>query len=175
MNAAPAPRLRAMDACDLPQVLAIQLACYGADFVEAGPLILRRLACAPATAWVAEHEGQVHAYLTGYPSRRGKLTALHGDFEPAAADADTLYLHDLAVHPSAHGLRLGPSLVAHALAHGRRQGWRYAALVAVQDSRGFWARHGFVRAALADAAQQARLASYPGTAVYMVRDARATA
>ena len=157
-----------MDAGDLPRVLAIQLACYGADFVEAGPLILRRLACAPTTAWVAEREGRVCAYLTAYPSRRGKLTALHGEFEPSE-DADTLYLHDLAVDPTAHGVRLGPSLVAHALAHGRAQGWRHAALVSVQDSLAFWKHRGFAPAQPADETQRARLAGYPGPAVYMVR------
>lgn len=158
-----------MAAADLPPVLDIQLACYGADFVEAGPLILRRLACAPATAWVAEREGQVCAYLTAYPSQRGKLTALHGDFEPAGANADTLYVHDLAVHPQAHGLRLGAALVAHAMAHSHTQGWRHAALVSVQDSVAFWRHRGFIPAELADAAQRARLASYPGAAAYMLR------
>ena len=163
-----------MQAEDLPQVLDIQLACYGAHFVEAGPLILRRLACAPTTAWVAEREGRVCAYLTGYPSRRGKLTPLHGEFEPAAdSAADTLYLHDLAVHPTAHGLRLGPMLLAHALDHGRRQGWRHAALVSVQDSLDFWRRQGFVPAEPADELHGARLASYPGRAVYMRRDTQA--
>jgi len=168
---APAPdaaRVRAMRADDLDAVLAIQLACYGAGFVEDGVLIARRLATAPHTGWVAEHGGGVRAYLAGYPSVIGKLTPLHGEFE-VAPDADSLYLHDLAVHPEASGLGLGPRLVRHAWAHAMQAGWRHSTLVSVQASVGFWERQGYVAAQPAGIDQQARLATYPGASVYMAR------
>lgn len=164
--------VRAMRADDLDAVLAIQLACYGAGFVEDGALIARRLAAAPHTGWVVEHRGQgqsqVRAYLAGYPSVVGKLTPLHGEFE-VAATADSLYLHDLAVHPDAAGLGLGPRLVRHAWAHAARAGWRHSTLVSVQSSVGFWERQGYAPARPAGAGQQARLATYPGDSVYMLR------
>lgn len=163
-----AVRLRTMHADDLQAVLAIQLACYGAGFVEDGALIARRLAAAPHTGWVAEQAGAVRAYLAAYPSVAGKLTPLHGEFEVAPA-ADALYLHDLAVHPSAAGLGLGPLLVRHAWAHAAQAGWAHSTLVSVQASVGFWARHGYAAVAPAGPAQQARLATYPGDAVYMAR------
>ncbi|MGJ7571056.1 GNAT family N-acetyltransferase [Variovorax sp. RB2P76] len=156
---------------DLDAVLAIQLACYGAGFVEDGALIARRLAAAPHTGWVMEHRehgGGVRAYLTGYPSVAGKLTPLHGEFEVAAA-ADALYLHDLAVHPEASGLGLGPRLVRHAWAHAAQAGWRHSTLVSVQSSVGFWQRQGYGAGQPAGPDQQARLATYPGDSVYMVR------
>lgn len=168
MDASPALLLRTMRADDLDAVLAIQLACYGAGFVESGELIARRLDAAPQTGWVAEHEGSVRAYLAGYPSVAGKLTPLHGDFEVAMA-ADALYLHDLAVHPDASGLGLGPRLVRHAWAHAAQAGWRHSTLVSVQSSVGFWERQGYVPAEPAGLAQQARLATYPGASVYMIR------
>lgn len=160
--------VRAMRADDIDAVLAIQLACYGEGFVEDGALILRRLATAPHTGWVAEHGGAVRAYLAAYPSRPGKLTPLHGEFD-VATDADTLYLHDLAVDPAAGGQGLGPLLVRHALDHARRAGWRHSTLVSVQASQAFWARQGYAPAAPADAAQQARLATYPSDAVFMAQ------
>ena len=163
-----AVRLRAMRADDLEAVLAVQLACYGADFVEDGALIARRLAAAPHTGWVAEQAGAVRAYLAAYPSVLGKLTPLHGEFEPAPA-ADALYLHDLAVHPSAAGLGLGPRLVRHAWAQAAQAGWTHSTLVSVQASVGFWARHGYAATTPAGDEQRARLATYPGDAVYMVR------
>ncbi|MDQ0606460.1 ribosomal protein S18 acetylase RimI-like enzyme [Variovorax sp. W1I1] len=166
--AAGAVFVRAMRADDLDAVLAIQLACYGAGFVEDGALIARRLAAAPETGWVAGHEGTVRAYLAAYPSIAGKLTALHGEFE-VAPEADALYLHDLAVHPAASGLGLGPQLVRHAWAHAVKAGWRQSTLVSVQASVGFWERQGYAAMQPADPAQQARLATYPGTSVYMVR------
>lgn len=166
--AADAVFVRAMRADDLDAVLAIQLACYGAGFVEDGVLIARRLATAPRTGWVAEHGGGVQAYLAGYPSVVGKLTPLHGEFE-VAPDADSLYLHDLAVHPEASGLGLGPRLVRHAWAHALQAGWRHSTLVSVQASVGFWERQGYVTAQPAGTDQQARLATYPGASAYMAR------
>jgi len=160
--------VRAMRADDLDAVLAIQLACYGAGFVEDGALIARRLAATPETGWVAGHAGEVKAYLAAYPSVAGKLTALHGEFE-VAPDADTLYLHDLAVHPAASGLGLGPRLVRHAWDHATKAGWGQSTLVSVQASVGFWERQGYAAMQPADRAQQARLATYPGTSVYMAR------
>ncbi|WP_432727306.1 GNAT family N-acetyltransferase [Variovorax sp. W6] len=160
--------VRGMRADDLDAVLAIQLACYGAGFVEDGALIARRLCAAPHTGWVVEHRGGVRAYLAGYPSVAGKLTPLHGEFE-VAQRPDSLYLHDLAVDPGASGLGLGPRLVRHAWAHAMQAGWRHSTLVSVQSSVGFWQRQGY-EATLPDGpAQEARLATYPGESVYMIR------
>jgi ribosomal protein S18 acetylase RimI-like enzyme len=168
MPPASALLVRAMRADDLDAVLAIQLACYGAGFVEDGALIARRLASAPHTGWVAEHGGGVRAYLAGYPSVVGKLTPLHGEFE-VAARADALYLHDLAVHPDASGLGLGPRLVRHGWAHAVQAGWRHSTLVSVQSSVGFWERQGYTATQPVGPEQQARLATYPGESVYMRR------
>lgn len=162
------PSVRGMRAADLDAVLAVQLACYGAGFVEDGALIARRLAAAPYTGWVVEHEGGVRAYLAGYPSVVGKLTPLHGEFE-MAQQPDSLYLHDLAVHPGASGLGLGPLLVRHAWAHALQAGWRQSTLVSVQSSVGFWERQGYAAALPDGPQQQARLATYPGESVYMIR------
>ena len=165
------PFVRGMRAADLDAVLAIQLACYGAGFVEDGALIARRLAAAPHTGWVVEHEGGVRAYLAGYPSVVGKLTPLHGEFE-VAQQPDSLYLHDLAVHPGASGLRLGPLLVRHAWARAIQAGWRQSTLVSVQSSVGFWERQGYAATLPHGPQQQARLATYPGESVYMIRRLR---
>ncbi|MCJ0765743.1 GNAT family N-acetyltransferase [Variovorax terrae] len=153
---------------DVPRMLEIQRACYGEAFLESGALLLRRLAAAPGTSWVALRAGRVQAYLAAYPSRLGRLTPLHGEFEPAAAP-DTLYLHDLAVHPEAAGAGLGPRLVARALEQARRDGLRHSGLVSVQASHAFWQRQGYADHALAQARQRQRLASYPGAARYMAR------
>ena len=86
-----------------------------------------------------------------------------------AAQADSLYLHDLAVHPDAAGLGLGPRLVRHAWAHAAQAGWRHSTLVSVQSSVGFWERQGYAATQPDGAEQQARLATYPGRSVYMIR------
>lgn len=159
-----------MRLADLPAVLAVQAACYPPAFVEPAATLRARLTAAPDTAWVAEQNGAPCAYLAAYRSRLGRVTPFGGDFRPDPR-ADALYLHDLAVAPEAAGAGCGSRLVDLALRTARREGLQLA-LVAVGDALAFWLRQGFRDAgALADAAQCAHLASYPGAARYLVRPA----
>lgn len=159
---------RALAAADLPALLAVQRACYGEGFVESGEVFARRLASPANCSMVLEHEGKVCAYLAAYRSVQGKVTPLHGDFE-AVAEPDTLYLHDMAVLPTHAGQGLARALLEPLWSAAKDQGLRYTALVSVQGSEAYWARHGYAVQPLADAAQLARLASYGVGAVYMVR------
>lgn len=165
------PVLRALQAVDLDRLMDLQRAAYGPHFLEPAPVLARRLAVAPDTAWVLEDRPGLCAYLVAYRSRLGRVTPLHAVFEPAP-DADTLYLHDLAVHPAAAGQGLGPRLVAHALAQTRAQGLRFAALVAVQGSQAFWGRQGFAAGRVAAEALSA-LHGYGPQATYMVHPLQA--
>ena len=159
-----------MLATDIASVLRLQAQCYLPDNIESEAVIRTRLASAPDTAWIAETDGKACAYLVGYRSRLGQVGALGDGFEPAEAP-DCLYLHDLAVAPEAAGAGCGSRLVDLALRTARREGLQLA-LVAVGDALAFWLRQGFRDAgALADAAQCAHLASYPGAARYLVRPA----
>jgi predicted N-acetyltransferase YhbS len=129
-------------------------------------VVLARRRAAPATTLVACDGGGVCAYVFAYPSRRGRITPLHAGFAPAP-DADTLYLHDLAVHPRALGRGLGRRLTQALFEAARGRGLRQAALVAVMEARPFWEALGF---AAADPGQgAAALATYPGDALYMCR------
>lgn len=99
----PPVRLRALAHPDLADLLAVQRACYGQGFVESVEVFARRLASPANCSLVLERDGQVCAYLAAYRSALGKVTPLHGDFE-AVPQADTLYLHDMAVLPTCAGL-----------------------------------------------------------------------
>ena len=164
MTALPRP----LAAQDLPGLLAVQQACYGAAFAESADVFARRLASPAQCSLVIVQDGEVVAYLAAYRSCLGKVTPLHGDFT-ACATPDTLYLHDMAVlpHLAGQGLpqRLLQPLWAQATAHGLRQ----SALVSVQGSEGYWQRHGYVAQPLHQPEQQQRLASYGEGAVYMAR------
>ncbi|GKS86326.1 GNAT family N-acetyltransferase [Acidovorax sp. SUPP1855] len=163
------PRARPLAAADLPGLLQVQRACYGEGFEESHAVFLRRLASPAQCSLALERDGHLGAYLAAYRSLRGKVTPLHGDFEAAEAP-DTLYLHDMAVAPALAGQGLAQVLLAEAWAAARSEGLRHSALVSVQGSQGYWARHGYAPAPLQDAAQRARLATYGEGAVYMVRD-----
>ena len=161
-------RIRPCTPADLPAVLAVQAECYIPAMNEPGEVILARLAAAPAFAWVAEAAGEVGAYLMTYPSRIGKVTPLGADFAPAA-DADCLYLHDLAVSPRWRGSGAGGRLVSHALQDAARRGLQQAALVCVQAAGPFWEKLDFADFSGLTVDAQAALATYPGGGRYMVR------
>ncbi|MBN9408725.1 MAG: GNAT family N-acetyltransferase [Burkholderiales bacterium] len=159
-------RLHTLAPHHLPGLLAVQLACYGAGFIETSDVFARRIASPLGCSRVLMRDGLVLAYLAAYRSRLGKVTPLHGDFETVETP-DTLYLHDMAVHPEQAGLGLARRLVDAVLAVARAERLPHAALVAVQGAQGYWARHGFVAARLPEAGQRARLAAYGDDAVYM--------
>jgi predicted N-acetyltransferase YhbS len=160
------PILRPMLDADLHGVLAVQAACYPPAMQEPHGVLLERLRAAPATSLAACDAEGVCAYVFAYPSRLGRITPLHSGFAPAH-DADTLYVHDLAVHPRAHGQGLGRLLAQTLFDGARRQGLRHGALVAVLDATAFWERLGFAGAAAGQGA--GALASYPSAALYMTR------
>jgi len=160
--------IRRMREADIASVFAVQAQVYVAEMIEPASLIAARLAAAPQTCWVAEDRHGIGAYLMGYPSRYGKISALGAGFE-VAAEADALYLHDLAVAPRMGGQGAGQGLVQQALAFARAQSWAYACLVSVQDSSRFWQRLGFLPSAALQAEQVALLKTYSGPALYCTK------
>lgn len=160
--------IRAMRPDDLDAVLAVQAACYPPSMQEAGEVVLARMGVAGPSCVVAQDGEGICGYLFAYPSRLGKVTPLGAAFRPAH-DADTLYLHDLAIAPHAHGRGLARVLVGHLLAQARERGLASSALVSVQDTAGFWSALGYEDSETACATARAALAGYPGVARYMVR------
>lgn len=160
--------VRPLQLADLPALMEIQRLCYGDAYVEGHDLFARRLASPANCSMVAVHGDDVVAYLAAYWSVAGKVTPLHGDFE-AYAQPDTLYLHDMAVHPTQAGQGLARRLLAPLWEQALRRGMRYSALVSVQGSQDYWCRHGYSVHSLQDPLQQQRLGSYGRDAVYMLR------
>lgn len=156
-------RVRPLRRADLPALLQLQAACYGAGLIEGPEVYARRLARADGLSLAAtDAQGGLLAYLAAYASVPGQVTPLQGDFE-SPPQADTLYLHDLAVHPDHGGRGLAASVLNAAWQAARQRGLRQAALVSVQGTRRFWERQGFAVAhTLAP-----ELAAYGPQALYM--------
>jgi len=161
---------------DLAALLAVQQACYGAGFVESGEVFARRLASPVNCSLVLECDGQVGAYLAAYRSCLDKVTPLHGDFEAPGSTSgiNTLYLHDMAVLPALAGQGLAQALLGPLWERARQEGLRHTALVSVQGSQGYWARHGYAEQGLQDVVQRQYLATYGEGATYMARSLSAT-
>ena len=139
------------------------------DHFEDQACFENRLALYPRGCFVLTEgaQGPVRGYLIAYPWRAGSAPALNTVIEGLPADADLIYLHDLALHPQARGGGATAAVVDRLVEQAIEDGWPAVALVAVNDAAGFWARHGF--APQDPPGMAAKLASYGPDARYMVR------
>lgn len=160
---------RVMQRDDLASVIRIQAEAYIDEILESDEVIAARFAAVPDTSWVVEGKSGVCGYLVGYLSYSGHVTPWGQTFSHKT-DADRLYLHDLAISKSAAGFGLGPMLVKYALMQAQQRALRGAALVSVQDSKGFWQKLGFSEYPGLTPTQQEYLATYTGPAFYMTQD-----
>lgn len=158
---------RLAKAQDLPALHAIQAESYPPAMQENEVVILQRLQQAPASCWIAEDEAGACAYLFAYPSRLGAVTPLEGGFA-VAADANTLYLHDLAVSRRMTGRGVGRLLFNLAMEFALARRMPYSALVSVQDSCRYWMKLGYELSAPAPEHRDC-LQGYPEEARYMVK------
>ena len=163
--------LRLMMQHDVAVVLAIQAECYLPAVIEDESSIRARLDASPDSAWLAEDEAGVCAYLVAYRSIVGKITPIGGAFA-VAADPGTLYVHDLAVARRAKGSGVGRALVRLACAQARAEGLSHSSLVSIQASREFWKKHGYAVVSDLDPQQISNLESYGDEGYYMVKRLR---
>lgn len=112
------------------------------------------------------HDGRAAGYQIAHPVIEGRPIPLNRLLGTLAADADVLYVHDLAIAQEARGLAAAGSAVANMKRLARNLGFQRLALVAVNGSSEFWGRQGFAESALAD--NQQRFATYGNESVYMV-------
>ena len=163
-----------LQAAHVAGLMQVQEACYGAQYMESATVYEGRVASAAQCSWVAVQGGLVLAYAAAYRSQLGSVTPLHGAFAGSAAP-DTLYLHDMAVHPDCAGQGLASALLAALWQSAAAWSPAYAALVSVQGSQDYWQRKGFaLYDGLAPGNAQA-LRSYGEDAVYMVQRYRTDA
>ena len=160
-------QLRPLGVADVDAVLQIQTQCYGAGFVEPREVFVRRLQVAGQCSWAAVQGDEVLAYLAAYWSRPGAVTPLNGEFADYA-DASVLYLHDMAVSPTAAGQGLARRMVDAAKTMARQRGVMRTALVSVQGSQAYWERQGYAVEIVKNAMHRQHLATYGPDALYMV-------
>lgn len=161
------PRWRAMAAADLPALMAIAAVAHP-DFPEAEAVFAERLRLFPAGCRVLAGGGHLHGYVFSHPWHAGQPVPLDTLLGALPADATALYLHDLALLPSARGLGAAGAVVQELLALARGLGLASLSLVAVSHSSRFWRQQGFEPR---EGVASAQLRGYGGNAVFMVRGA----
>jgi GNAT superfamily N-acetyltransferase len=160
-------RIQPMQADDVSHVFAVQVACYQSSFHESISVIAERFAQSPQTAWLAWQDDQVVGYLVAYRSVFGKVSPLGAGFD-VAPQPTCLYLHDLAIVPSAAGRGVAARLIGHARQWAQAEGLQGSALVSVQDSQAFWQKYGY-QACGVEGLQQQHLATYGMDVCYMTQ------
>jgi len=160
--------IRRLHAGDMPAVMRIQAACYTQIVPESHASMAAKVDAAPLTCFLAQAGDAAVGYLIAVPVAYPRLPALDAPTYAVPPDADTLYLHDLAVAPAGRGTGAAQALVRVVLEAGQAAGLRRACLVAIQDSVAFWQRFGFAPVHAPDAQVAEKLSSYGAGARLMV-------
>jgi len=155
---------RALTTLDLPAVEAIAGKVHPA-FPEDVAVFAERQRLYPDGTRLLELDGVPSGYILSHPWRFGALPALNSLLDAIPEDADTFYLHDLALLPAARGTGAAAMIVGEMLRHARAAGFPGVSLVAVNGSLPFWYKHGFRVVAAPELADKLR--SYEDTARLM--------
>jgi ribosomal protein S18 acetylase RimI-like enzyme len=157
---------RAMTLIDLPAVMATAAQVHP-GYPEDEAVFAERLELAPQGCLCLGDGGALAGYVVSHPWQTGQPPALNTLLGTIPADVADWYIHDLALLPQARGSGAGGSIIAYLADLAASAGCTRLALVAVNDSVGFWEHHGF--RAVHDVALARKLASYDDAARYMVR------
>ncbi len=157
---------RAMSGYDIGAVYSIANKVHP-GFFEAEAVLAEKFELYRNGCYLLEVGEKPAGYVLSHPWKHGDLPALDALLGAIPADADTYYIHDLALLPLTRGLGAAGQIVAALTKHAAAMAYPGMSLVAVNNSLSFWTRQGFVveeRPALSE-----KLRSYEADARYMVK------
>lgn len=159
---------RRMAPADLSAVMAIAAVVHP-DYPEDEAVFAERLHLAPEGCHVLVGDnGALQGYLVSHPWPAGAVPVLNSRLGDVPGGVTNWYLHDLALLPAGRGSGAAGAIVATIARQAAAAGYVSLALVAVNDSTGFWRRQGFRE--VHDPVLDRKLASYDDAARYMRRD-----
>lgn len=159
-------RWRAATEADVPEIFRISKIIHP-DIPERIETYREKLALSPATCFVAVDERSIRGYAITLPWIAREIPKLDTILNAVPPGASALYIHDVALLPSARNQGLVEVLLKLFDEAGAKLGLTEISLAAVYGSEAAWFRHGFRRA---DASEKlkAQIATY-GSAVFMTR------
>ena len=157
---------RQMTAWDLPAVEAIAAKVHPAFFERPEVFAEKQRLYRPGAS-LLEVGDRPAGYVFSHPFRAGAIPALDTLIGELPADADSYYIHDLALLPMARRIGAAAEMVGLLEKHARALNLPTMSLVAVSGSMGFWAKQGF--AVQDDDDLAPALAAYEDGARYMVK------
>lgn len=156
---------------DLPQVLAVAKEVHPA-FPEDAEVFAERL-CLYTAGCLVFHAGRTIAgYVISHPWRAKDPPALNSYLGELPRRPETYYIHDLALLSGLRGTGAASLAVSQVLVRAGKERLATVSLVAVNDSAGFWVRHGFRAIPLdeiGDVTLMRKLHGYSKAALFMVR------
>ena len=167
-NAPMSIQIRLMQPTDLPSVWQVQCACYSNFDPETQASLGAKRAASPQSCFVAVRDNILLGYTIAMPWVLGVVPALNDPSCELPAQADCLYLHDMAITPTAAGQGVGQRLFEAVSDAGHKLELPKLALTAVSGAEGYWQRFGFVPVALPLSAE--KVAQYGGNITYMSRE-----
>jgi predicted N-acetyltransferase YhbS len=136
-------RLRPLTPGDIPAIHHLETETYLPELHESAAAFLQLIRLFPDGAFGCFDDAGLCGYAFGAPSRAGTTLELRTPLERIPADADSFYIHDVAVASRCRGLGVGRMLATGLLDLARARGFRRCELVSVQGSAPFWRRFGF--------------------------------
>lgn len=156
---------RAITTADWPAIMQIQQQSYPAMLHESLAVLQSKQQLAPSSCRVFANNNGVHAYCFAHPGCAGEPAPLNETTATTLlANANTLYIHDIAVAPAARGQQLAQLALRQLVSIAEQQQLASLSLVAVNGAANYWQRLGFVPYPIAKS-----LRAYGESATYMVR------
>jgi ribosomal protein S18 acetylase RimI-like enzyme len=135
--------IRPLAPADILQIHALEAETYIPALHESDEAFLQLMRLYPDGAFGCFDEHGMCGYAFGAPTRHGTTMELRSPIVRVPEDADTFYIHDVAVAERCRGRGIGWLLATRLLDLARARGFTRSELVSVQGSGAFWQRFGF--------------------------------
>lgn len=138
----PATPIRRLQLTDVDEILRLQGLCYEANYLESRLSFEVKVAVSP-WCFGAFDGVRMLGYALAFPWTAHAAVPLDTEQLELPLTPDCLYIHDVAIDPSAHGRGLGATLVQVLHDAAARLDFESMELVAVQGAESYWKRLGF--------------------------------
>lgn len=138
--------IKPMQSHHLPGVMAVQIVAYHEIEPESLAVMERKWELSPQSCFVALADNEVKGYVLAHPWRAESIPVLYSVLDVLPADADSLYLHDLALLPEWRGRHVAVELFKNMRNAAIDRGYRGSHLVSIQSSMRFWEKMGYRKA-----------------------------
>lgn len=134
---------------------------------EDAQIFAERLLLFPSGCLALIEHDQLVGYAISHPIRHHQPPPLDTPIGEIASDADSYYIHDVAILPRARGRGLAGQAIQRIL--GVAAGYKTACLVSVYGTERFWGKFGF-KAVEVDGAIREKLKGYGDDACFLERE-----